>query len=210
MTAAGPYDCSECGKTHPRGCRSHRSASGEPCGNHPIPGGTVCRYHGGRAPQVQAAAARRLALEGVSREAGRLGLVLDVDPLDALVESVHEAAANVAVLRLELAELRVQVSADGAIAVPDPKTGRFEARVHVLVALYNDERDRMVRYAKLCLDAGVDERRVRLAEAQGQLLARVVQAAVDACDPTPQERAAATQAAARVMRQIGAGEGMAA
>lgn len=166
----------------------------------------MCRYHGGRAPQVRAAAARRLALEGVTREAARLGLVLDVDPLDALVESVHEAAANVAVLRLQLAELRVQVSKDGAIAVPDPESGGFEARVHILVGLYNDERDRMVRYAKLCLDAGVDERRVRLAEAQGQLLARVVQAAVDACDPTPEERAAATQAAARVMRQIGAGE----
>ena len=33
---------------------------GEPCGQPAIRGGTVCRYHGGAAPQVAAAAARRV------------------------------------------------------------------------------------------------------------------------------------------------------
>lgn len=36
---------------------------GEPCGNPPIPGGHVCRLHGGLAPQVQRSAKVRL-LEG--------------------------------------------------------------------------------------------------------------------------------------------------
>jgi hypothetical protein len=32
----------------------------KPCGNRPIRGGTVCKYHGGNLPQVRAAAQRRL------------------------------------------------------------------------------------------------------------------------------------------------------
>ncbi len=160
--------------------------------------------HGGSAPQVRSAARRRLAVEEITREIGRLGMQVPVDPLDAMLEQVEEAYANVAVLRLAVAELGITVANDGAVAVPDPDG--WEAREHVLVAMYHSERDRLMRFSKLCLDAGVDERRVRLAEAQGQLLARVVQAAVDACNPTAEGRAAAMAAAAREMRAIGTGD----
>lgn len=43
-----------------RRCRAHRS-DGAPCGAYAIVGATVCRAHGGAAPQVRRAAARRLA-----------------------------------------------------------------------------------------------------------------------------------------------------
>lgn len=33
---------------------------GQPCGNHPLQGGTVCRYHGGSAPQVRQKAMERI------------------------------------------------------------------------------------------------------------------------------------------------------
>lgn len=41
-------------------CKAHRK-SGIQCKNQGIPGGTVCRYHGGAAPQVQRVAQERLA-----------------------------------------------------------------------------------------------------------------------------------------------------
>lgn len=41
-------------------CRAHNRA-GAQCGLAPIHGATVCQVHGGRAPQVKAAAARRIA-----------------------------------------------------------------------------------------------------------------------------------------------------
>jgi hypothetical protein len=41
-------------------CSAHRT-NGEPCRAWAIHGGRVCRTHGGAAPQVKAAAARRLA-----------------------------------------------------------------------------------------------------------------------------------------------------
>lgn len=41
-------------------CVAHRQ-DGEPCRAHAIHGGTVCRVHGGSAPQVKRKAAERLA-----------------------------------------------------------------------------------------------------------------------------------------------------
>lgn len=37
-----------------------RNRQGKRCGNWAIPGGTVCRFHGGKAPQVEKAALERL------------------------------------------------------------------------------------------------------------------------------------------------------
>lgn len=44
----------------PLRCRAH-ARSGKQCGKRPIMGGTVCRMHGGGAPQVKRKAAERLA-----------------------------------------------------------------------------------------------------------------------------------------------------
>lgn len=41
-------------------CTAQSRTSGKRCAQPPIPGGTVCRYHGGGAPQVQMAALKRL------------------------------------------------------------------------------------------------------------------------------------------------------
>lgn len=46
-----PHPISQCKATNNRGERCKRA---------PIPGGTVCRYHGGAAPQVKAKAEQRL------------------------------------------------------------------------------------------------------------------------------------------------------
>lgn len=44
----------------PQPCRATSKASGKPCGRTAEPGATVCRYHGGAAPQVKRKAALRL------------------------------------------------------------------------------------------------------------------------------------------------------
>src|SRR5689334_10410024 len=46
---------------HDRVCNATSKTTGAPCKFVAIPGGTVCRYHGGMAPQVQRKAAERLA-----------------------------------------------------------------------------------------------------------------------------------------------------
>lgn len=42
-------------------CTATSKQTGQPCGNHPALGLTVCKFHGGAAPQVKLAAKQRLA-----------------------------------------------------------------------------------------------------------------------------------------------------
>lgn len=61
---------------HPRRCTARRH-DGEPCRRYAARGATVCRVHGGAAPQVQAAARRRLQQATDSLAARLLGIALD-------------------------------------------------------------------------------------------------------------------------------------
>lgn len=54
-----------------RRCHARSKATGKECGREAVPGATVCRYHGGAAPQVQRKAALRL-LELVDPAIGTL------------------------------------------------------------------------------------------------------------------------------------------
>ena len=49
-----------------------RNQAGRRCGRASIPGGHVCRMHGGAAPQVRAAAERRLQVEQAWKAVARL------------------------------------------------------------------------------------------------------------------------------------------
>ena len=56
---SGPTDLQSIQPIAPR-CRAHSKRTGQQCQKTSIRGGTVCRFHGGSAPQVQAKAERRL------------------------------------------------------------------------------------------------------------------------------------------------------
>lgn len=60
----------------PRRCRATSSTTGNPCGRWSIPGGTVCKHHGGAAGQVRRKAALRL-LELVEPAIARLKEEMD-------------------------------------------------------------------------------------------------------------------------------------
>jgi hypothetical protein len=89
---------------HPRRCTAHRSGDGKPCGAWAIRGGFVCRVHSGGAPQVKAAARRRLdhAADLMARQLLNMAIddnVSDAVKLaairDALDRSIGRAAATV-------------------------------------------------------------------------------------------------------------------
>ncbi len=67
-------------------CPARRSApTGRPCRGYAIHGGIVCAAHGGNAPQVRAAAYRRIIRDGITRGliAGQAKATRSGDPLDA-------------------------------------------------------------------------------------------------------------------------------
>lgn len=187
-------------------CTANTKA-GRPCRSAPVRGASVCWKHGGAAPQVRRAAARRVALQGITKEAARLGGMVDVDPLQAIVEMVREAAANVAAYRLGIDGLGIEVAAGGSgVAFPssyDDKGKRDPALAHILVELYNGERERLVRFSKMALDAGIEVKRLELAQEQASLVADAIRAAVDASGVTGDARRAALAAGAHVLRPTG-------
>ena len=157
--------CAKCGQVHerrpggPPTCTGHTSSRddrGRPCGNYPLRGATVCIRHGARAPQVKAAAGRQVARSEVVKEMAKLGVPIDTDPLDALLDMVSEAAGNVAYLRPRVQDV------DSTHAVYD-RAGK--PYTNPVLGFYNEERDRLARYSKMALDAGVDERLLKVAQA---------------------------------------------
>lgn len=164
-------------------CTAKSSRTGQQCKKPAMDGATVCGSHGGRAPQVKAAAARRMVFAAaraeVDAERGRLGYSIEGDPSDFVLELVHEAAGNVAALRQLVQELDAGVGV-GAIAGNAGSTSKLnEALPHIFVVMYNEERERLAKWSKTAHDMGIDDRRIELAEQQGRLIAEVLRSALD-------------------------------
>lgn len=206
MTSRSPDESPD--PMQPPRCHARSKRTGEPCGNRPMRGATVCRMHGGSSQAVRRKAAQRVAATEARRMAMRLGGALEVHPLDALLRAVWEAAHNVEVYRSLVATLEPAVGeADErvvAVGERDIYSSRgvthVPARPHIFVVMYDAALERLAKFSKMCLDAGVDERRVRIAEQDGRRIAEVVAAALEASDASPEGRRAALEAAAAMMR----------
>lgn len=176
-------------------CTAHNKRGG-PCSKPAVPGLTVCRYHGGGSPQSKAKSARYLATQQAVQQAeqatrqaekaaARLGLLVDVSPEQALLDEVRRAAAMVTYYGQRVQQLEANNRESLVWGVTREKTGgddrgtTWEAGPNVWLRLWNDERDRLTRVATAALKAGIEERRVRLAENHGQLVAGVIRRVLD-------------------------------
>lgn len=182
-----------------------KTRDGTPCENAAgyktdHPGIGRCAFHGGATPTHQRAA----ELEIARRECDRLGIQIEVDPGEALMQELWETAGNVAFYRAQVQRLPTHPAPDVYVPAVEMDDGERisahwergepgvygrsyhvsgvptgEAKPHILVALYNDERKHLADVAAAALRAGVEERRVRMAEHDAaQILGAQVQALV--------------------------------
>lgn len=200
MTLEGhPHDppCTKCGLPHLNkkgepACHGHINNSRPPVPCKALAMdpefGTLCHVHGGKARQVRVAAAKRRGLAAINEELDSLGCVIDVEPAEAMIIMVRESAANVVYLRGLVQQLKGKVGEDGPVVIDEEGVAKvdpswvgdgiaqridpdnWKSEPHVIVRMYNEERERLVKFSKLCRDAGVDERMIQIAEAQGQWL----------------------------------------
>jgi hypothetical protein len=162
--------------TERRHCTAKAKSTGVQCGNLPIKGTNVCRIHGGSIPAVRKAAARRLQKQQLHGDLGKLLEELEMDasekhPVQALTDALARCSAMVAVLGALVGGLGVDSSKDGAQLVGKDHLG--DMRENELVRLYGVWLDRSARTAKLALDAGVDERAIRIEEEKTEMLLSV-------------------------------------
>lgn len=175
-------------------CTAHKT-DGTPCAAWAIKGANVCRVHGGSIPAVKAAAARRVA-EGKASSAMKLfAAPVDIDPANALLELVQWTAGEVRYWRAEVARIAEhkteqltwsQTSHEEGVT-PGEFGGDFEKDVteavpHVAYRMLTDAQDRLAKYAAAALRAGVEERRVRLAEDQGSAVAGAIRRILERLD----------------------------
>lgn len=198
-------ECQKCHQVHrnPSGgpsCKAHNARTLRPCKAYPVPGGSVCVTHGGRTQATGAAVTRFRNEQTAEYAANMLGIVdYDITPTEALLQEVREAAANVAFLRARVQALVGdrdiddpnhpliwgQTSEKTVSASQFPGTDEeFAAGVHVWFQMYQSERERMVRAAQMALRAGVEERRVRLAEMGADVIVGRIRQILNALDLT--------------------------
>lgn len=164
-----------------RQCVAMSKQSRERCKRAPIVGGTVCTMHGGKSGLVKAAAERRVQQGALHAAAVTYGLPIDVSPTQALLDEVQWTAGHVAWLRdriqeLEQSELtwgRTEYREGAGEKGSEWKTVE-RAGPNVLLDLYERERKHLVAVTTAALSAGIEERRVQLAEHQGQIVAQVL------------------------------------
>lgn len=166
-----PMPCAKCGQPHAK-CKAHKR-SGGPCGQRKLAGQEVCRMHGGKTPVALAAAERRVTEQQARAEVVLFGARRDIHPADALLELVQWTAGEVDYWRSRVRLLDEAALTWGVTRVKEGGEDRGtteEAKPHVAYSMLVDASNRLERYSASALKAGVDERRVRLAEQQGTLL----------------------------------------
>lgn len=171
-------------------CTAKAKSTGVQCARYAIEGASTCRVHGSGSRKAKAAAARRVEEAKAAREAEKavttLGLSRDVSPSEALLEEVRWTAGHVDWLRDRVREVERDELVWGKTKVKDgfgpmgPSAETTEgATPSVWYDLYEKERKHLVTVCTAALRAGVEERQVRLAEAQGAQVAEVIRAILD-------------------------------
>jgi len=167
----------------PDRCQAWARTTGAQCSQRPMKGQRVCKKHGGKSPQAQRVAKRRLHEIDVADQVGKMLAAYDgdaIDPTEALLEVVTRTWAWVQVLGGLTGRLGPGHQPDGTDAAgisgiygPDHLG---DARPHVLMAMYRDWMVDLAKVSKLALDAGIAERQVRAAERLGATIANVLRA----------------------------------
>lgn len=194
-------------------CGAKKRSGGE-CHAPAMKGQKRCKRHGGGAPQSKAAAERRLAQAEAEREleaaVTTLGLPQDIDPGKALLDEIARTYGAVKWLEAKVRELepdqlvwgkvshREGVGPEGPVDVTEHK-----AEFNAWYRLYCEERDRLARVAALALKAGIEERRIKLAESQGDLVAQAIRSILDALNLTPTQLELVPVIVPQTLRSLG-------
>lgn len=127
------------------------------------------------------------------------GLPVDIEPHVALLAEVHRSAGHVQWLGNKIAGF----DTDDELTQSD-MSGRSE-KPAVWVEMYNAERAHLARVCKACIDAGIAERQVQLAEAQADAIIGVIEAVLAATGLDAATLARARDAVPGALRAIGGG-----
>lgn len=181
-----------------------------PCHAPPIEGGTRCGNHGGKAKQVKAKAQERV-IEANAR--GILGRINPdqprENPVETLLNLIHGKTAEVSWLRGKVQALQDEdlvwgrtehkegVGPEGPINLDV-----FKSEQSIWWRLLREAENQLANWITMALKAGVDERRVRIVEAQGSLVAGAIKSILDGLNLTTEQAALIPVLVPQALRQL--------
>lgn len=179
-------------------CGVIKSTTGTPCESSAGAGTDhmgygPCMRHGGTSADNGLSAKR----EKANNVLKSLGLPLQVHPIQALLGLVHEAAGNVAFLREKVSNLGFDLFSEG-----EGSRGEVSFEAKLTWKAYNEERDRLAKMAKLCLDVGLSERMVKLTELQTAAIVAMTRSIVRGLELSPEQEESAMRIASREMLRL--------
>lgn len=192
-----------------------------------------CKFHGGNTPAGRKAGAKavgraliaqhRAEIINAERAGGhREAPQNQITPELALLEEVRRSVAMVRWIEerigmwniADLSELQDSPRVGGGdldlAGLPALTTETFKGTpmatdAHSWLILYREERGHMIRVSKLAIDSGIQERMVRIAEQQGQMLTLAIRAVLQALQLTPTQAEQVPQIVPEILRQVASG-----
>ena len=173
------------------------------CKNWAIHGGTVCRIHGGAAPQIKALAAVRAELETwcLGDAVDNPGQVLlrlitqsrrRVDALGAALDAMIEKAGG---------DLQKALVGETLVTTKDGDVVQVGEYYRVIADQEGKERDRLSNFCAKAIAAGLAERMVHLAEKEATMAHVALCAGLDEAGITGETRTRVLMGVARHFRQ---------
>lgn len=175
-------------------CVHQRSRNRGQCHAPAVTGAEGCQIHLGvkSAPVI----AEAKAMDAARKAVITYGLPRDISPTDALLEEVRYTAGHVLWLRERVAELEQNDLVWGVTEETDTQATEFPgtnttraAKPNAWLVLYREERKHLLDVTKAAIAAGIEERRVKLAEAQGAVLNGVLKRIFGRLSLTPEQSA---------------------
>jgi hypothetical protein len=151
-----------------------RDVRGKPCLMPPgwrtsHPGSGPCLFHGGNNSKIAKHHEQQIVKRKLEEEMYIMGQPVDITPQEAVMNMLRVSAGAVQFLNDEIAR-RQQADPDSDAFTQAGGKGKGR-EVSAIVALYNEERDRLVNIAATAAKMGIAERAIQIREEQGRMLA---------------------------------------
>jgi hypothetical protein len=173
--------CEKCGQVH------KPTLGTRPCNGHTksykaMVGQTVCAMHGGKGARNRAKGTERAADERARQLMKRFAGPIDITPSQGMLDSICWVAGYVQFLRQQVERVTNDATkTDDLIwGKTKDKTGgndagtTYEAKPSAWSAELGVWQDRLTKLCTEAIRIGIEERKVRLAEKQGELVADVI------------------------------------
>lgn len=192
-------------------CGAKKRGKDEACGSSPVPGGTRCGRHGGNSPKAKAAAEQRTAEKEAREILGRIDPTAPKqNPVEMLMTLIYGKSAEISWLREKvksfteeeltygLTERQEGIGPQGPVDVSTYKTEQ-----NIWWKLLREAENQLASWTSMALRAGVDERRIRIAENQANAIVGVIKNVLDSLNLSATQQSSAYEIVAKSLRSLG-------